>query len=413
MRLSDVVDFYMLQSLSYHMGQEAALSSEFLVRKYFKDSTASIMLAGDPENISKMTRLALRVESLQAHVTSIVSIAFRDYCFLASCGEARHVDGCSTGSAPEDLPRDNFSRSASIEYALNYDPMENASVLERVFNQSWISSYGGRNWAQIAAAVKLYGIDKAILVDHVVDLKHNGGCLFNKSSALYRSDIELDISESTLMNFLDYKRDNDILRLHPHYQQFLSEEVAVLVNEYFRLRKINFRVKGKKAGGFNHNPPTFKNKVFSDNWVRRASVLICPNCNRSVPEDDSHDGYCEDCYNEIYTHCDCGHTVRDNDYEVVKSGLVICNSCIGWNYARCENCYEYEHDSNTSSGGDGIIYCNECWEGAPFCAHCDEEKIFNTTYVPHAGFKPLCDACKPEFQAKHGYYTEQMTLITG
>ncbi|MBS1996223.1 MAG: hypothetical protein JSS86_07935 [Cyanobacteria bacterium SZAS LIN-2] len=69
-------------------------------------------------------------------------------------------------------------------------------------DSSWSSGFGGRPWSQIAAAPREYlagRVPASIYIDHVFDLKHNGGVLFNKHRMA-------EANEHLLQNQLDAKK---------------------------------------------------------------------------------------------------------------------------------------------------------------------------------------------------------------
>lgn len=72
--------------------------------------------------------------------------------------------------------------------------------------KGWAPSFGGEAWAKIAQAGFMFLSGEwshTVFVDHVFDLRHNGGCLFDK----HRMISSVDPFETTLKRQLDVKRD--------------------------------------------------------------------------------------------------------------------------------------------------------------------------------------------------------------
>lgn len=135
---------------------------------------------------------------------------FFDFCVMCSYGEARYRDGSyyalGHGKAS--------NRSTAYARAIKYDPRHLIPMLERTFCYvQWGGSdntgYGGPRWGNIASAARyLYQFpdDPAIIIDHCVDLVHNGGLAFNKGYI-----IGLPKDEDEYMQMLDRKRDGCLL----------------------------------------------------------------------------------------------------------------------------------------------------------------------------------------------------------
>jgi hypothetical protein len=128
-----------------------------------------------------------------------------DYLALACLGEARHSSQ-QVGVTMENFDydsstgRDHVVRSCAAEY----DPSEFLPKLIVLFDEgNWASSYGGSRWAEIARTALRWWTGEwsdRLLIDHCVDLMHNGGLCFDKGFLLYSS-----ANTTELCNLLDDK----------------------------------------------------------------------------------------------------------------------------------------------------------------------------------------------------------------
>jgi hypothetical protein len=302
MKLSSVFDFYYLSALSnkHNQAVDHSDSENMDIRHAIKEDT---------------------LRSLSELATNCIADSFYAYAFVSAFGEARHVRNRANGGR---IPRDlkcSISRNQAYDFALEYNPAESREVLASVFGDcSWHSAYGGDAWHKIARSMDLYHEvkiitdyytgdtrvvnGKAIFIDHLIDLKHNGGSLFDKSGALDIAEIERDIAEGELMAFLDFKRDNDILsdlQVSTQYTQYLSREVADLLGlvdatDYrwsLRLKVDNEDVLSK-----------FGDCVLGEyGYINHEPSVRCEGCCDQILESESysHDGYyyCASCMRDL------------------------------------------------------------------------------------------------------------------
>jgi len=118
---------------------------------------------------------------------------FYIYLSTVAFGELRHCklqsDFCINDSNP--LLRNLFtitsqgdkSRQLVYEEAhRRFDPFQYMPIIENLFRYFfWTSNFGGKKWAGICNAANLYKkIPNEIFIDHVVDLHHNSGTVFDK-----------------------------------------------------------------------------------------------------------------------------------------------------------------------------------------------------------------------------------------
>ncbi len=144
-------------------------------------------------------------EKLRDYYDLLVDTLFysiRDYLVLAAAGEVRHaVDRTDykVKEVHEDIKRatskkgkrganKQYSSSRDIVYgeATKYDPVLLLKNCRRVFSADWNHrGYGGEAWANITdAALDMWDpqtkFPRTVTIDHVIDLEHNNGTVFNK-----------------------------------------------------------------------------------------------------------------------------------------------------------------------------------------------------------------------------------------
>ena len=196
--LTHIVDFYFLDAMAaYSMSHSA--SSENLSSKAEEKWTRDVIEARDD-------------------VSAQLALAFRNYLYVAGVGEARHAEGrCDMWL--DEVPS-AYSRAQACKKAINFNPTKGLQTLTKVFQQTWHGgAYGGPKWADCMIAAAQYGVwPDAMLVDHAVDLEHNGGSVFDKSSSadLVGLRLKFQWTYSHMETFLNIKRDKDILTFNPN-----------------------------------------------------------------------------------------------------------------------------------------------------------------------------------------------------
>lgn len=111
---------------------------------------------------------------------------------LVSYGEFKAIKDGDYAQAVESLAQRPWS------YQVEFFDLCSQAFLD----SSWSSCCGGNAWSQIAIAPRdfLAGkVSNSIFIDHVFDLKHNGGVLFNKHKMVR-------VNENLLRNQLDFKK---------------------------------------------------------------------------------------------------------------------------------------------------------------------------------------------------------------
>jgi hypothetical protein len=410
--VSQIVDFYMLDYLAMIVKVDPQIGSA--VRPWERRE--------NPESFNIRKRiLADQVSAAKAEVESGVGVALRDYAFMAAFGEARHAWDMSQGDVPEDLPK-GVGRGTACKEALRYDPVANWRKLYDVFEDGyWHNGYGGHAWAQIVRAVHLFEINKAVGLDYLLDLQHNGGRLLDKSTALHLVGLNVDMSESEIANFLEWKKHNDYLDLPGYYAEYLSANVARLAMNVLKEFRGFIRVylsRNSEAdydGGFPpHAGILWGDEELSDNL--EPTVERCCNCDDPKYSEYNGQPYCWDCYHDTFGSCaECGGRWYKSDLHEVDGGDEVCFDCLSNYYTECGGCGKYIHNGQLSTTADDSHFCAECYDEQNDCIGGCEAKLADPVYVPHAGYVSICPDCMPGYQADHGYYEEQipMTIPVG
>lgn len=216
MNLQHFHDFYFLQALQAAIRTECASNPDKAFSKAVEKLSDDVNEAMD----EMFPNLALRCFV---------------YLYAACLGEARHSRESLAANVwvPETL---SMHRAGLYRVATNYRPTaHNLNVLVEVFNQPWSSGFGGKAWKNIAESLVMYfNHPPAAFIDHIIDLEHNGGCVFNKTDARDTLHFEAEYPDS-FKNFLDYKFRYDILKQAPGYlcgHLFVTRNTRKLLNRY-------------------------------------------------------------------------------------------------------------------------------------------------------------------------------------
>lgn len=196
---------------------------------------------------AKGTQFAAQAEGLRADVHRRVAGIFAAYLVIAVGGELRHgfTESRRVGAEHEleqlnqkfglsGFSERSYSQQQAVETLRAGDSSfqcEYFVLAEAVFEKgTWGNSFGGPRWAEIARTVKLYLSGKmthTVFVDHVFDLRHNGGVLFDKHAMLIRTD------EFLLQRQLDTKKSasglSELHRRLTHFHESVSEPVRTML----------------------------------------------------------------------------------------------------------------------------------------------------------------------------------------
>ena len=179
------------------------------------------------------TPLEKRARQLRSKIHRRVAESFALYLLVAAAGESRHyyrVQFCREPEADKAMSyacnlvktrdykntsddRDRMHnevarvfRDLSLQTQIRYVE----SIYTAFHRGSWDPSYGGDSWAAIAKALLDFlkgDLSLTLFVDHVFDLEHNGGRLFNKNSMFSELTVEAARGDQgTLEQQLDIKK---------------------------------------------------------------------------------------------------------------------------------------------------------------------------------------------------------------
>lgn len=191
----------------------------------------------------EMPDLAARARVELEKIGPVMSRCMLDYMFLISFGEARHASRFSGISWYwKQIPYEE-GRSGSYHHAIEYDPLKVLPQLAEVFNQSgWTNSYGGKKWAKICTTTHQMWTtptNPSIVIDHIVDLEHNGGSAFNKPEV--KEVIDFQVSNwrqpMNIKEFLNYKMTHDLLALADDIQPRVINKLSFMPGKLFILAR--------------------------------------------------------------------------------------------------------------------------------------------------------------------------------
>jgi hypothetical protein len=270
-----------------------------------------------------------------------------DYLFLICGGEARHAYRYCA-SIISNLPISR-NRHSTYQGMRAFDPAKSADKLVSLFEQPWrqeSDGYGGEPWRKIAEALTMfynpkYSSSLVSLIDHCIDLSHNNGTIFDKSSA----DIFSLFYGFGTRKFLNHKRDTRHFSTFVIYdEQFmLSHKFLDLFDRATILGIIsNIKFPSLLITDFNfmynYSPIKWGTRVVS-NPIKNENheeYVTCDYCDEEYSEDDltcvsNGDKVCSYCLEHYYSYCeDCGCFIKSGD-EFSFEGE--------WDKPYCEVCY--------------------------------------------------------------------------
>lgn len=381
---------YVDYSKTEYMADNKVSLQPFLDMYYLEAIAFKIMVNGN-EFEPRWDKLQRDVERARYGLGTF-ALAMRDALFLMCMGEARHSpttvrDG---GFTYAELGTGR-SRESIFKEALWFDPVQNLPLLEKLFDQSWSGGgYGGPKWAEIARGAGYYGtkLTDIAFLDHVADLEHNGGVLFNKPEV---SMIGLDISRpdaSTLKEFLNHKRDADLVS-----DPFMAYAPSAAV------RGMLDRVRGflgldpvewghtKRSDAIIYTPVRWGQRVLQRKVKVMRHGFECAGCHevhsretgvsvQNGPEAYDKSMYCRECAHRLYS-----------------TGVIVqCNNCQGYAFK--------EQIQQVKMLGAMHSMCAGCLPHVRTCSQCGEKgmplhiRAFNIV-MPNGEVSPssACMAC--------------------
>lgn len=180
-----------------------------------------------------------------ARISAPIASCLADYMYLICMGEARHAVGSSILWYWNDIPKAD-GRTGAYKFAREYDPIKVLPQLADLFGQAgWGGSYGGKKWkhiAEVALSFRKGELTAPVYIDHVADLKHNGGTQFSKSEVEYVIEFRphWNTSNYGFSSFLTFKRDtlDFFASVGTDYFRSLSLPVGRLAIQYMQRLRI-------------------------------------------------------------------------------------------------------------------------------------------------------------------------------
>lgn len=355
MTMKHFVDFYYLEALRANIMMAKSANKDFQFRR-------------------AVEKLESDVENAFNELSQTMALRIYVYLWGAALGEAQYAhENCEYKI--EEIDEGNFR----YRDAFNFFPSEhNVNTVKDVFDQTWASGgYGGNAWLQIVEGMELYGkITDAAFIDHTVDLEHNGGCVFNKTSAepFLMNCYTNSFNGSDLHSFLDFKFHSNILNDRKYRVYEVSRKVYSLVVRYSniieRINAVDFLTPTLEW----LSPFTVEWNDFEAEftWViAEGAMEHCESCGDSIHEDESYYvndmTLCNDC---VETCEKCGEVVHKNDTTYVDGECETwCDECAAEYSVTCESCNKEYDAEYTVCTEDDYTVCKYCAEK---CEECGE-----------------------------------------
>lgn len=195
------------------------LDQRFSVNQFAND----FYLASMMEKEAFGSPLEPRATMVRQGIVKEVADVFAVYLTVAVAGELRYSGGYHYDGSPRLVERliarfgtsrgstilDRCCSQESARRVIEEEGLgagiEFASLASSIFSERWLgSNVGGRAWAEIASTLHAYlnrEMSAEVFVDHVFDLQHNGGRLFDKHDA-----VSARTDERALRIQLDWKK---------------------------------------------------------------------------------------------------------------------------------------------------------------------------------------------------------------
>ena len=149
----------------------------------------------------------------------------------------------------------------------------------------------------------------------------------------------------------------------------------------------------------------------------------CEECGEMFPADEmERDGntyYCESCYEDEYTHCDCcGHIVRhDETHYHEHTDIVYCEDCWDENTFTCADCGDVHLNEDSHIVRDEhdneVDVCDNCYENYYSCGDCGELYHYdNMEYDEEDGYH-YCRDCSSKREVIKPYSHKPEPIFYG
>lgn len=346
----------------------------------------SMAKSANPDNLFRKAFLKLENDVNETFDALCDTMALHIYVYLwvAALGEATYADeNCETCIS-------ELTGGWSERDALNYFPSDtNVQIVKDIYDQSWASGgYGGDAWLEIVEAMDMYGkVTNATFIDHAVDLEHNGGNVFDKTSGS-TCGLECYGEKGDLKEFLNVKFTNDILN-NIEYKTWTTRNLDVHISKKVHTLMQRYHNIVANVGVLDIVQPTLEFLTpYSVDWdyqefnVQDANGgMECEWCHDKIDEDDHYnapngDAICEDCYENHISSCEhCGEAT-DND-EMSEVTVIEnhqenwCEGCVSNDATTCDICADLVSQDNALMTEDNYWICEDCKDDY-FCEECNE-----------------------------------------
>lgn len=183
-------DFYLLNSMLTVLARQSGSTADpqlgkALDRDLHKELSAELSKVESQLAGIMACYLSIAVYSELYHLPSSVKRNDAAARELIRLGELDQIEQVRSTKILAEIGRYDHLSSTRELAARSFDYQENFFIIaaEAFLSQGWIRSFGGRAWSQIAIVLREYlagRMPRAVFIDHVFDLEHNNGSVFDK-----------------------------------------------------------------------------------------------------------------------------------------------------------------------------------------------------------------------------------------